>query len=130
MIFMHNPFAKPHTLEQWLPSSACWLITCATGWYACSALFRTWTGVPNGAMVALPLFSSFVVGHLLIWKKVIATGKALLDAEGFSALVVVLLSHLWMLLLLLFQVSGLLLVPLICLLTSFPTGSKGFVDFG
>ena len=127
---MLNPFAKPHTLGQWLPASACWLTACGAGWYASYALVQKWTGVPNGATVALTLFSSFLVGHLLIWKKVIASGKALLDAESFSPLVVVLLSHLWMLLLLLFQVVCLLLVPLMCLFTSFPTGGKGFVDFG
>jgi hypothetical protein len=38
----------------------------------------------NGDAVALALLSSFLVGHWLIWKKVIASGKALLDAESVS----------------------------------------------
>jgi hypothetical protein len=127
---MHNPLAKPHTLGQWLLGSLSWVIACLAGWHACNAVVQKWTGVNNGPTVALALFSSFLVGHLLIGKKVIASGKALLDAASISPMVVVLLSHLWMLLLILFQVVCLLLIPLMCLFTSFPTGSKGFVDFG
>ena len=126
---MQNPFAKPHTRGQWLPGSACWVIACGAGWYAGYALVQKWIGVPNGATVALTLFGSFLASHLLIWKKVVASGKALLDAESLSPIVVVLLSHLWMLLLVLFQVICLLLIPLACLFMSFPAGGNGFVDF-
>jgi hypothetical protein len=117
---MHNPFAKPHTLGQWLPGSICWVVACVGGWCAVNAGFQAWTGRHNGDSVALALFSSFLVSHLLIWKKVIASGKALLDAESLSSIVVVIISYLWMLLLLLFQVVCLLLIPLVCLFESLP----------
>jgi hypothetical protein len=117
---MHNPFAKPHTLGQWLPGSICWVVACVGGWCAVNAWIQTWTGRHNGSPVTLALFSSFLVSHLLIWKKVIASGKVLLDAESLSPIVVVILSHLWMLVLLLFQVVCLLLIPLVCLFESSP----------
>jgi hypothetical protein len=127
---MRNPFAKPRTLGQWLASSLCWVIGCVGGWYAFNAWVQAWAGVNYGSTVALAMFSSFLVGHLLIWKKVIASGKALLDAESYSSITVLLISHLWMLLLLLFQIVCLVLLPLGCLLLIPAAETGGFVDFG
>jgi hypothetical protein len=112
---MRNPFTKPRTLGQWLLGSICWVVACVASCYAFNAWVQTWAGPNNEGTVALTRFSGFLVGHVLIWKKVIASGKTLLDAESLSSIVVVMLSHLWMLLLILFQVICLLLIPLVCL---------------
>jgi hypothetical protein len=66
----HNPFAKPHTPEEWLLSSVCWTFLCIACWAALTWPFLL-TTFPYEYLKYEPtlLFLGFIVPYALAWKK-------------------------------------------------------------
>jgi hypothetical protein len=108
---MYNPFAKPHTPGQWLLGSVCWLVCCVGSW--CGSDYLLLKSYPAGGGPVLPVFGCFCLAHLLIWRKVVVGNRAVLDpaqspAAGFQLVA----AYLWWLVVVLFQITCLLLVPI------------------
>ena len=123
MIFMHNVFAKPHTIGQWLLGSICWLACCVGGWCASDYLLLKGSihhSNGNDGPVLL-VFGCFCLAQWLIWRKVLAAGRPMLDpaqssVTGFQLAA----AYLWWLVIVLLQIISCLLVPIWYVVISTP----------
>ena len=110
---MHNPFAKPHTLEQWLIGSLCWTLACMGGWVGmASGLFQL--HLP-GNYAQLVVMSTFWWMHLLVWFRAIASGVGFFRATLAYTSVLDIMGCIWFALLLSFQVFVLVIGALFTL---------------
>ena len=94
---MHNPFAKPHTSEQWLLSSAVWIVACLTIWVMLTypLVFEPTLPYEYKKHEGTLLFISFIFPYAFGWKKASPMAEAF---ESRFALVNALLA-MWMLVL-------------------------------
>ncbi len=67
---MYNPFTKPHTPEQWLLSSVCWVATCLLSW---ASVVYCSKDMPYEYRPLQPLFLlvGFAPTYFLVWKKAV-----------------------------------------------------------
>ena len=124
MISMPNVFAKPHTIAQWLLGSVCWLGCCVGGWCASDYLLLegslSHTAINDGPV--LLVFGCFCLAQLLIWRKVLVAGRAVLDPAQSSATGLQLAAaYMWWLVVVLLQIIACLLVPIWYVAISTPT---------
>ena len=95
---MHSPFAKPHTLGQWLLGSVCWTLSCVGGWIAISAMVLEAPydqKTPSG-----PLFSiSFAIAYATMWWKAVPGLKAVENGASWFEI----LAFVWQMVLVAFQ---------------------------
>jgi hypothetical protein len=103
---MHNPFAKPHTLGQWLLGSVCWTVSCVGGWIL---LLNILVLQPRSFAIDMVGVSAFWLAHALIWWRAIAGGIAFLRSPVTEVSGLELAGRTWRVLLYMFQIAGLLL---------------------
>jgi hypothetical protein len=114
---MHNPFAKPHTLAQWLLGSVCWTISCVAGWILSLQIILL---LPRSFALDLLGVGAFLLAHALIWGRAIAGGIAFLRSPVTEVSGLELAGRTWRVLLYAFQIvtllPGIILTLLILLL--------------
>ena len=119
---MQNPFAKPHTLPQWLLASLCWVAGCLLIFCGCSRAAFALFSSEGISLVAV--FGSAIVVCFLMWQRVIATGWGLVgeaNAKSVARKVVARLAGFWLFLLITAFVVSVVLIAfgaLICLALS------------
>jgi hypothetical protein len=102
---MNNPFEKPLTLNQWLVSSGCWLISCVSGWLCLlyGLFYQLAAAASSNAFKQAVFFSGSLLIHGLIWKHVVDKGMSLLYAKLTLSLGFGLVALLWWIVLFFFQ---------------------------
>ncbi|MBF9219901.1 hypothetical protein [Hymenobacter ruricola] len=103
---MQNPFAKPHTLEQWLASSLCWTLACVGGWLGLATLFERHLSSENADFFIL---SSFWLAHSLIWWQALSGGEEWLQFTIEVTSVAKVAGCIWYATLTVFQIATLLI---------------------
>jgi hypothetical protein len=110
---MHNPFAKPHTLGQWLLGSVCWTLSCMGGWLL---VLNVLAQQRSFALDMLGV-SVFWLAHAMIWWRALAGGIAFLRSPVTEVSVLELAGRTWRVLLYVFQIAALLLGAMGTLIT-------------
>ncbi|GAA4495238.1 hypothetical protein GCM10023172_06630 [Hymenobacter ginsengisoli] len=122
---MTNPFLKPHSVGEWLRSSLCWTGTCLgsllLGWFVLPAVLP----VALGNLIISNMPPGVLVAHVLIWRHAVMGGRAIIrhDEAHYDLSLTRVAAHLWLIVLMLFQLAC-LLTPIILL------GLLGFSMWG
>lgn len=104
---VHNPFQKPHSVEQWLLGSICWSTSCYVMWWLfteCLSPKQVGTQLADGVGMA-----AFWLAHLLVWRYAVNGGEEFTRSPIAQTTALEAVASLWLALLWLFQVVTLLL---------------------
>lgn len=107
---MNNPLRKPHTVSEWLLSSVCWTAACLGTWWLAYLLLDHVLSKILGGVVLIGMPVSFCVAHILIWRRGVAGGRAIIrhDEEHYDFSWTRLAANLWLVTLTVFQLACLL----------------------
>ncbi|MDJ0365528.1 hypothetical protein QMK33_10210 [Hymenobacter sp. H14-R3] len=107
---MNNPFARPGTTREWLRSSLCWTGASLGAWWLGYLLIDNMLRQVAGGLLAFLMPVGFCVAHVLIWRRAVAGGRAIIrhDEQHHDFSWTRLAANLWLVALTLFQVAGLL----------------------
>jgi|GEM_PF-2176972 len=119
---MHNPFAKPHTSEEWVLSSVCWTLLCLAAWIALTwSIIGADLSYDNKKYELTLLFCCFIVPYVAAWVNAAPPECAFGSRDLFAQTCAIL----WTIALFI-VLMGWLLVALFILALSGPPTSWGF----